>query len=183
LEHLQAAAGLALEFGSDFVLFIAESYLAAVDARQGRLGDAHSRARTAVQLWWNELDDAERAGDLARDSLGRSPEPLLAPVVAQIRAHVQALRGDPVRALDLLRSGEPGAQLPGWLRVSAKMIEADLWMALGEPARARKALSAVASAPLSDAAIGLARLELALGEPDAAIRTIAGFLADDRETL
>ena len=207
LEHLQAAAGLALEFGSDFVLFIAESYLAAVDARQGRLGDAHSRARTAIQLaqrrgwaevphiaiayvtlatvhlWWNELDDAERAGDLARDSLGRSPEPLLAPVVAQIRAHVQALRGDPVRALDLLRSGEPGAQLPGWLRVSAKMIEADLWMALGEPARARKALAAVASAPLSDAAIGLARLELALGEPDAAIRTIAGFLADDRETL
>ena len=207
LEHLQAAAGLALEFGSDFVLFIAESYLAAVDARQGRLGDAHSRARTAIQLaerrgwsggashaiayvtlatvhlWWNELDEAERAGDLARDALGRSPERLLAPVVAQIRAHVQALRGDPVRALDLLRSGEPGEQLPGWLRVSAKMIEADLWMALGEPARARKALATIASAPLSDAAIGVARLELALGEPDAAMRTIADFLADDREAL
>jgi LuxR family transcriptional regulator, maltose regulon positive regulatory protein len=207
LEHLQVAAGLALEFGSDFVLLIAESYLAAVDARQGRLADAHSRARTAIQLaerrgwadvphlaiayvtlatvhlWWNELDEAERAGDLARDSLGRSPEPLLAPVVAQIRAHVQALRGDPVRALDLLRSGEPGGQLPEWLRVSAKMIEADLWMSLGEPARARKALAALASAPLSDAAVGQARLELALGEPDAAIRTIADFLADDRETL
>lgn len=207
LEHLQAAAGLALEFGTDFVLFIAESYLAAIDARQGRLGDAHSRARTAIQLaerrgwaevphiaiayvtlatvhlWWNELDEAERAGDLARDSLGRSPEPLLAPVVAQIRAHVQALRGDPVRALDLLRSGEPGQKLPGWLRVSAKLIEADLWMALGEPARARKALAAIASAPLSDAAIGVARLELTLGEPDAAIRTIAGFLADEREAL
>jgi LuxR family transcriptional regulator, maltose regulon positive regulatory protein len=207
LGHLQAAAGLALEFGTDFVLFIAESYLAAVDARQGRLGDAHSRARTAIQLaerrgwadvphiaiahvtlaavhlWWNELDEAERAGELARGSLGRSPEPLLAPVVAQIRAHVQALRGDPVRALDLLRSGEPGQKLPGWLRVSAKLIEADLWMALGEPARARKALATIASAPLSDAAIGVARLELALGEPDAAIRTIAGFLSDERETL
>ena len=207
LGHLQAAAGLALEFGTDFVLFIAESYLAAVDARQGRLGDAHSRARTAIQLaerrgwadvphiaiayvtlaavhlWWNELDEAERAGDLARDSLGRSPEPLLAPVVAQIRAHVQALRGDPVRALDLLRSGEPGRRPPDWLRVSGKLIEADLWMALGEPARARKALAAIASASLSDGAIGVARLELALGEPEAAIRTIAGFLADERETL
>ena len=207
LEHLQAAAGLALEFGSDFVLCIAESYLAAVDARQGRLGDAHSRARTAIQLaerrgwaevphiavayvtlatvhlWWNELDDAERAADLARDALGRSPEPLLAPVVAQVRARIQAVRGDPVRALDLLRSGEPRWNLPGWLRMSSKLIEAELWMALGEPGRARKALAAIASAPLSDAAIGVARLELALGEPDEAIRAIAGFLADERETL
>ena len=55
LERLQAAAGLALEFGSDYVLFVAESYLAAVHARQGRLDDAHSRARTAIQL-------AERRG-------------------------------------------------------------------------------------------------------------------------
>ena len=55
LGHLQAAAGLALESENDFVLFIAESYLGAVDARQGRLEDAHSRARTAIQL-------AERRG-------------------------------------------------------------------------------------------------------------------------
>jgi hypothetical protein len=55
LERLQGAAGLALEFGSDYILFVAESYLAAVHTRQGRLGDAHSRARTAIQL-------AERRG-------------------------------------------------------------------------------------------------------------------------
>ena len=103
LERLQAAAGLALEFGSDYVLFVAESYLAAVHARQGRLADAHSRARTAIQLaerrgwaeiahighrvrdartvhlWWNELDEAERAGDLALEAVRRSAEPLLAP--------------------------------------------------------------------------------------------------------
>jgi LuxR family transcriptional regulator, maltose regulon positive regulatory protein len=207
LEHLQAAAGLAIEFGSDFVLLIAESYLAAVDARQGRLADAHRRARTAIQLaerrgwldvahtaiayatvatvhlWWNELDEAERASDLAREALGRSPEPLLAPVVAQIRARVHALRGDPVTALDILRSSEPHDKLPAWLRVSANMIEAELWLALGEPVRARRSLEAVSSMELSDSAVGVARLELALGEPGAAIRAIAGFLADQREAL
>jgi LuxR family maltose regulon positive regulatory protein len=206
LEHLQAAAGLALEFGNDFVLFIAKSYLAAVDARQGRLVDAHTRAQTAIQvaerggwtavphaaiayvtlatvhLWWNELDEAERAGDLARAVLGRSREPLVAPVVAQIRARIQGLLGDPATALELLRGGETD-RLPPWLRVSAAMVEADLWMALGEPARARTALTTVSSSELSDHAIPLARLELALGEPDAALRAVAGFLADDRDSL
>jgi LuxR family transcriptional regulator, maltose regulon positive regulatory protein len=207
LEHLQAAAGLALEFGNDYVLFIAKSYLAAVDARQGRLVDAHSRALTAIQvaerggwtevphtaiayvtlatvhLWRNELEEAERAGDLARDVLGRSREPLLAPIVAQIRARIQGLLGDPVTALELLRGGETVDKLPPWLRVSAAMVEAELWMALGEPARARTALTTVSSSDLSDHAIPLARLELALGEPDAALRAVAGFLADDRESL
>jgi LuxR family maltose regulon positive regulatory protein len=207
LEHLQAAAGLALEFGNDFVLFIAKSYLAAVDARQGRLVDAHSRARTAIQLaerygwaevphtaiayvtlatvhlWWNELDEAERAADRARDVLGRSPEPLLAPVVAHIRARIQGMRGNPVTALELLRGGETVRKLPPWLRVSAAMIEAELWMGLGEPARARRALTAVSSSGLSDYAIALARLDLALGEPGAALRAVAGFLADERESL
>ena len=205
--HLQAAAGLALEFGNDFVVFIAESYLAALDARQGRLVDAHSRARTAVQLaerrgwtavphramayvtlatvhiWWNELDEAERAADMARDAVGRSPEPLLAPVVAQVRARLHGLRGDPVTALEILRGGETACELPPWLRVSAAMIEADLWLGLGEPARARKALTGIASIELSDSAIGVARLELALGDPDAALRAIAGFLADSRDAL
>jgi LuxR family transcriptional regulator, maltose regulon positive regulatory protein len=207
LEHLQAAAGLALEFANDFVVFIAESYLAALDARQGRLVDAHSRARTAIQLaerrgwtavphramayvtlatvhtWWNELDEAERAADMARDAVGRSPEPLLAPVVAQVRAWLRGLRGDPVTALEILRGGGTSLRLPPWLRVSAAMIEADLWLGLGEPARARKALTAIASFELSDSAIGVARLELALGDPDAALRAIAGFLADSREAL
>jgi LuxR family transcriptional regulator, maltose regulon positive regulatory protein len=207
LEHLQAAAGLALEFHNDFVLLMAKAYLAAVDAREGRLVDAHNRARTAIQLaerggwtglphtaiayvtlatvhlWWNELDEAERAGDLARDALGRSREPLLAPVVAQVRARIQGLRGDPVTALELLRGGETVDKLPPWLRVSAAMVEAELWMALGEPTRARTALTTVSSSELSDHAIPLARLELALGEPDAALRAVAGFLADDREAL
>jgi LuxR family transcriptional regulator, maltose regulon positive regulatory protein len=207
LERLQGAAGLALEFGSDYILFVAESYLAAVHTRLGRLGDAHSRARTAIQLaerrgwaevphiaiayvtlatvhlWWNELDEAERAGDLALEAVGRSAEPLLAPVVAQIRAKIHAVRGNPMTALDILRAGDPGARLPDWLRVSASLLEGEMWLALGEPARARSVLDAVSTSHMSDSAIALARLELAVGEPKAALRAIAGFLADDRDAL
>ena len=207
LGHLQAAAGLALESENDFVLFIAESYLGAVDARQGRLEDAHSRARTAIQLaerrgwtsvphramayvalasvhlWWNELEEAERAADLAHHALGRSPEPLLAPIVAQIRARLHGMRGDPVTALEILRGGETACKLPPWLRLSGAIVEAELWLGLGEPSRARKALTGIQSADLSDSAVALARLELALGDPEAALRAIASFLADPNDAL
>ena len=207
LGNLHAAAGLALEFGNDFVLFIAESHLAAVDARQGRLADARGHARTAIQLgerrgwadlpymavaylalatvhlWWNELDEAERASERARDALGRSPEPMLPPVIAQVRAWIHALRGDPVTALEVLRGGASDRKLPPWLRVTSAMIEAELWLSLGEPARARGSLEAISSIDVSDPAIALARLELALGEPNEALRAIAGFLADRREPI
>jgi LuxR family transcriptional regulator, maltose regulon positive regulatory protein len=207
LDPLQTAAGLALEFGSDYILFVAESYLAIVDARQGRLDDAHSRARTAIELaerrgwadvphiaiayialaavhlWWNQVDDAERAADRAHEALGRSVEPLLTPVVAQTRAFIRAARGDHLKALEMLRAGDPGPKLPHWLRVSSDLIEAELWLALGEPARARKVLDALSGADLPDSAVGVARLELALGEPEAALRAIATFLADEREVL
>jgi LuxR family maltose regulon positive regulatory protein len=207
LDRLQAAAGLALEFGCDYVVLMAESYLAAVDAREGRLSDAHSRARTAIQLadrrgwaevphvavahvalasvhlWWNELDEAEGAADRARETLGRSAEPLLAPLVAQLRARLCTMRGDAVTGLEVLRGGDRAPKLPEWLRVSGSFVEAELWLALGEPGRARRCLESVDSAGLSDAAVGMARLELARGEPEAALREIAGFLVDDREAL
>ena len=207
LENLQAAAGLALEYGNDYVLFIAEGNLAAVDARQGRLADARGHARTAIQLgerrgwtdlphmaiayaalatvhlWWNEVDEAERASELARDALGRSPEPMLPPVVGQIRARIHALRGDPVTALEVLRGAGSERTLPPWLRVTGAMLEAELWLSLGEPARARSSLEAINSIDLADPAITLARLELARGEPGEALRALAGFFADGREPV
>jgi LuxR family maltose regulon positive regulatory protein len=207
LVNLQAAAGVALEFQNDFVLVVAECYLAAIDVRQGRLDDALSRARTAIQLaarrgwtavphlamayvalaavhlWRHELADAEAAGDLAREALGRSPEPLLAPVVAQARARVYELRGDPVRALEILRGGHAGATLPPWLRVSGGIIEAELWHGLGEPARARTALAEISAISAPDAAVAVARLEVALGEPEAALTALEGLLTDEGETI
>ena len=140
-------------------------------------------ALATVHLWWNELDEAERASELARDALGRSPEPMLPPVVAQIRARIHALRGDPVTALEVLRGGKSDRKLPPWLRVTSAMIEAELWLSLGEPARARGSLETISSIDVADPAITLARLELALGEPAEALRAIAGFLGDGREPV
>jgi LuxR family maltose regulon positive regulatory protein len=207
LDRLQTAAGLALGVGCDYVLLIAESYLAAVDAREGRLDGAHTRARAAihladrrgwaglphvavayvalasVHLWWNELDEAEQAAERAHETLGRSAEPLIAPLVAALRARICAMRGDSVTALEILRGGDRAPSMPEWLRVSTSFVEAELWLALGEPARARSALESVSSAELSDSAVVLARLELSRGDPEAALRAIAGFLVDDREAL
>jgi LuxR family maltose regulon positive regulatory protein len=62
------------------------------------------------------------------------------------------------------------------------MLEAELWLALGEPTRARgRLLELESDAP--DAAIGLARLGLAEGDPGRALREVVTFLADERDSL
>jgi LuxR family maltose regulon positive regulatory protein len=206
-EHLQQAAGLALECGNDFVLFLAESYAAAADARDGRLREARTRAHTAIQLaerrgwtrlahaalafatlatvnlWQGEVDAAESLAQRAAEALEHSIEPLLRPAVAQVRARLHVLKGDPLTALDLLAAANSEGPLPPFLRVSTGLLEAELWLRLGEPARARKRLAEVDREDASDAAIGLARVELAGGNPGAAIRAVATFLADEREPV
>ena len=205
--HLQQAAGLALECGNDFVLFLAESYAAAADARAGRPREARTRAHTAIQLaerrgwtglahaaiayatlatvhlWHGEIDAAERIADCAAESLEQASEPLLRPAVAQVRARLHVLKGDPLTALDLLVSANAGGPLPPFLRVSSGLLEAELWLGLGEPARARRRLAEIGAEDAPDAAVGLARLELASGDPGAAIRAVATFLADERDPV
>jgi LuxR family maltose regulon positive regulatory protein len=206
-EHLQRAAGLALECGNDFVLFLAESYAAAADARNGRLQEAGTRAHTAIQLaerrgwtrlahaamaystlatvrlWHGDVDAAEPLAERAAETLESSTEPLLRPAVAQVRARLFALKGEPLTALDLLMAAQADGPLPPFLRVSTGLLEAELWLGLGEPARARRRLAEVDAEDASDAAIGLARIELASGDPGAAIRAVATFLGDEREPV
>jgi LuxR family transcriptional regulator, maltose regulon positive regulatory protein len=59
-------------------------------------------------------------------------------------------------------------------------MEADLRLALGEPDRARRVLLELDP---FDAAVGMARLQLAEGDPQGAVATIAAFLADDRDAV
>jgi LuxR family maltose regulon positive regulatory protein len=206
-EHLQQAAGLALECGNDFVLFLAESYAAAADAREGRLAEARTRAHTAIQLadrrgwtrlahaaiaystsatvhlWSGEVEEAERLAERAAATLEHSAEPLLRAAVAQLRARLYVLKREPLTALDLLRSASADGELPPFLRVSNGLLEAELWLGLGEPARARALLADIDAGHASDALIGLARLELACGDPGAAIRAVATFLGDERPAV
>jgi LuxR family transcriptional regulator, maltose regulon positive regulatory protein len=206
-EHLQQAAGLALECGNDFVLFLAESYAAAADARDGRGQEARTRAHTAIQLaerrgwtrlahaaiaystlatvhlWHGEVDAAERLAERAAETLEHATEPLLRPAVAQVRARLAVLKGEPLTALDLLVAANADGPLPPFLRISNGLLEAELWLGLGEPARARRRLAEIDAEDASDAAIGLARIELASGDPGAAIRAVATFLADERDPV
>jgi LuxR family transcriptional regulator, maltose regulon positive regulatory protein len=206
-EHLQQAAGLALECRNDFVLFLAESYAAAVDVRDGRLTQADRRARTALQLaerrgwtrqahaaialvaratvhlWRDELPETERLAQQAAEALGRVSEPLLGAVVEQLRARLLMLRGEPLTALELLRGVRAHGPLPRFLHVINGLLEAEAWLALGEPGRARAVLLALESAGAPDPAVGLARLELACGNPDAALCAVATFAADGNEPV
>jgi LuxR family transcriptional regulator, maltose regulon positive regulatory protein len=206
-EHLQQAAGLALECGNDFVLFLAESYAAAADAREGRLQEASTRAHTAiqlaerrgwtrlahaaiaystlatVQLWQGHVEAAEQLTERATETLEHAAEPLLRPAVAQVRARLCMLKGDPLKALHLLAAAGADGPLPPFLRVPNGLLEAELWLGLGEPARARRRLAEVDAEDASDAAIGLARLELATGDPGAAIRAVATFHVDERQSV
>jgi hypothetical protein len=61
---------------------------------------------------------------------------LPAALLAQIEATLLSAYGQPLTALDVLRgaTGPAGVPLPRFVRVSATMLEAELLLALGEPA-------------------------------------------------
>jgi LuxR family transcriptional regulator, maltose regulon positive regulatory protein len=202
-DRLREAAGLGIECANDYVLFLAEAYGGAVDVAAGRLGEAQSRARTALQLadrrgwtsvahaaigyatlatvhiWRNELGELAPLAERASAALTGSSEPLLGPGVALLRAQVVALGGDPLTGLDLVRGATVQGPLPDVLRAPAGMLEAELWLALAEPVRARGPLVALHEES-PDAAIGLARIALAEGHPGRALREVVGFLGDER---
>jgi LuxR family maltose regulon positive regulatory protein len=208
--HVQEAAGLARESGNDYVLFLALGYAAAVDAQTGRLDEAWRRGRTAIDLaeaggWttapgaaiaylalarvhvlWSELDAADELIERARRALRNSGELLLHLALALLEARLLAARGEALTALDLLRGARRAAErsVPRFLRVWAGALEAELLLAVGEPAEARSLLRDLDSTESArDAAIELGCLELSVGEPREAIRAVASFLADARDSV
>jgi LuxR family transcriptional regulator, maltose regulon positive regulatory protein len=203
--HLEQAAGLAEVRGNDYLLFLAECYAVAVDLGCGRLDDVRRRALAvdelarargwgdlshsamahlslgAAHLWAHELEAAEHRIERARHAVEKPRERLPHVAVAQARATLLGIRGEPATALEVLRRAHAaGAPLPRPLEISGAMVEADLRLALGELEPARSLLEAL-DAP--EAAIGLARVELAAGDPRAAAVIIARFRSDERSFL
>ena len=203
-DHLRQAAGLALDCGNDYVLFVAEAYAAAVALRTGRMIEAADRAGTAltlaeqrgwnllpaaamgymalavVHLWRDDLQAAERLTRSAVSAANGSFEPLVGAAVALARARLLLAQGDPLAALDRLEAAsvEP---CPRFLQVSTAMVEAEAWLALGEPARGRELLAAFDDAP--DTKIAAARFDLAAGDPDSALREVTAFAAGAAEPV
>jgi LuxR family maltose regulon positive regulatory protein len=199
-EHLRQAAGLATESGNDYVLLLAEACGAAVELRQGRNESAEARATLAVELaerrrWTTtaaaaqaylslsairvgagDLADAEALVDSASTAAAASPDRLLQAWIALMRGRVMLLADRPLDAVDAL--GAIRSLLdspPTHVAVPAMLWEADAWLALGEPERSRVALDGPAAAGVPDVSLARARLELAEGEPEGALRELDAF--------
>jgi LuxR family maltose regulon positive regulatory protein len=210
LEHLQQAVGLARECANDYLLFGAQAWAAAAAFRSDQLEETRRRAFSALEVaelrgWTKTAAAAVACLSLAslallgnhqaaaaayvtraKGAIAAPEEPLLALEVALLEADLVAARGDALTGLDILRAAKSaaGESLPSFLRVTSALLEADLLMALGEPARARRLLVDLdANEDASDPAVGLARVELAGGAPEAAIRAVATFLADGRDAV
>jgi LuxR family maltose regulon positive regulatory protein len=210
VEHLQQAVGLARECENDYLLMGAQAWAAAASFRSDHLEEARRRAFAAVEIaelrGWTKTnamavacvslaslvllanDESAAAGYItrAKSAITAPREPLLALEIAFLDADLIAARGDALTALDGLRAARSAAgdPLPGFLRVASPLLEADLLIALGEPARARKLLVDLdVNEDACDPAVGLARVELACGAPEAAIHAVATFLADDRHAV
>jgi LuxR family maltose regulon positive regulatory protein len=205
-EHLRQAAGLATECGNDYVLLLAEACGAAVELRQGRNESAEARATLAVELaerrgWTTtaaaaqaylslsairvgagDLADAQALVDRASTAAAASPDLLLRAWIALMRGRVMLLASRPLDAVDafgairsLLDSPPPHVAVP------AILWEADAWLALGEPERSRVALDGPDAEGVPDVSLARARLELAEGEPEAALRELDAFRRAERE--
>ena len=204
--HLEQAAGLAEARGNDYLLFVVQSYAVGVDLLCGRTEDVRRRTLAveelakergwtdvphgaiaymslgAAHMWAHELDEAERRAEQARRAANTPRDRLAHAAVSQLRATLLALRGEAATALELLRRAHaPVDPLPRPLQASRVILEADLRLALGEPERARAMLEALHGVP--ETAIGLARVELASGDPAAAAATIARFRTDEQSML
>ena len=207
--HLQESAGLARECDNDYLYLAAQGWAAAASLGTERFGEARRRAQGAIEVaelrGWTEApaagaafytlatlallanDHARAAETLARAKAAvAAPEPLLHLGLAELEATLLAMNGELLTALDLVRSATSDATVPvpRFLRVSAGLLEADLQLALGETGAARKRLAELAEVEgAPDAAVGLARIELAAGSPEAAIAAVATFLADERDPI
>jgi LuxR family maltose regulon positive regulatory protein len=206
---LGEAVGLARGCGNDYVAFLAQGYAAIADVQTGRIGRAAERARSALDLahagGWDSAPQAGAAyvalatvhvqrGELrvaeglltsARGALERSGERLVHLAAAQLEARLLLSGGDALGALDVLRGASAAADpVPGFLRVWGGMLEAELLLALGDADEARRTLRALdAGEDASDAATGLARVELAAGDAEAAVTALAAFRADERPAV
>jgi LuxR family transcriptional regulator, maltose regulon positive regulatory protein len=205
-DHLRQGAGLARESGNEYLLLLADVYGAAVDMREGRRERAEPRAAAAAELverrgwtrsaaaaqaylclagirmWEGELAAAAALVDRASAAAAGSPDRLLGAWVAMTRGRVCLLDGRPLEALDAFRAIHSLLESPPThVAVPAALWEADAWLALGEPERSRAALEVLETDGVPDAWLTRARLELAKGDPDAALRSLGSFQDAERQ--
>jgi LuxR family maltose regulon positive regulatory protein len=204
-EHLRQGAGLARECGNEYVLLLAKACGAAVALREGRLESAEARAMMALELaerrgwtgttaagqayltlgalrvWTGDVRGGGEFVDRASAAAAGSRDRLLQAWIALMRARLLLLRGRPLDALDALGMARSlFVSPPRNVGVPALLWEAEAWLALGEPERSRAALDVPEGDGVPDVALARARLELAEGEPQGALRELGAFRRADQ---
>jgi LuxR family maltose regulon positive regulatory protein len=195
IRHLDRALAVATEAKLEWVRLLCHAYLALGSLLAGRLGACELRARSAlssavergwsrstpagvaltvmacVHFYWNQIDEADATLARADIALTGSREPPLLALHRLTRARVRAAQGrmgealeELERGLDRLSEWPAGVDLRALLETEAAIIRA----ALGERDAAERDLKrAAAEAPIP--MIGLARLALSAGNPEAAL--------------
>ena len=98
------------------------------------------------------------------------------------RGHVCLLDGRPLEAVDAFRAIRSLLDPPPThVAVPAALWEADAWLALGEPERSRAALDVPELDGVPDVWLARARLELAQGEPEAALASLRSFKSSEAD--
>ena len=198
LERALADAG---RRGRDVVALAVTAHLALLEAARGRLGRAEELAREAIEqarrVDWSASPQLACA-DLALAACAYHRDDLAAAVAALDRVRSEALAGDrPVRlAAAILAAwlaagggagdaetalarlddalGATGGRPPRLLRAAARAGRAKLRAAVGDEAAAALDPDDGRRAPVE--AVVSARLQLARGDPAAAVRTLAPLL-------
>ena len=129
-----------------------------------------------LRTWDGQLTAAAALVDRASAAAAGSPDRLLGGWVAMTRGRVCLLDGRPLEAVDAFRAIHSLLEAPPThVAVPAALWEADAWLALGEPERSRAALEVLEADAVPDVWLAHARLQLAEGEPHAALRSVRSF--------
>jgi LuxR family maltose regulon positive regulatory protein len=163
----------------------------AVPPCSGRSGRLHCGfallALAILDIEWNRLDDAETNLQLAADSCGPLPDPVLSAVISIVRAQMLHERGDPVGAHETLLTGRRyvAARPSPFLRDWYLAVEAGVRTAHGDPDTVRQSFEpALESADAAPAALAvvLARAYLADDDCESASRLVPRW-PEDRDGI
>jgi LuxR family maltose regulon positive regulatory protein len=198
--HLQQAVADAGRSGRELLELDASAHLAVLEALRGNLGRADELGRLVVgrarrgdwpaapvacaelaiasaAYWWDELGPAAAALDRATRAAGRDRMVALgAAILAAFLATGPDAQAGALARLDaaVLAIGD---RPPRLLAGGARAARARLLAAAGDDTAAMATLDEDADGREPVEAVGLARLQLARGEPEAAVATVAPLLA------
>lgn len=207
--HLERALAVAIDTDLDWVRLLCQAYLALASALSGRLAACEQRARSTlalavrrgwtrstpagvalavlatVQFHWNLIDEADATLDRAAVAIRATRDPPLLALFGLTAGRVREAQGRLGEALEAFESGLD--RLTGWtaaadLRTMLETEAAIVRAATGRREVAERDLhTAAVESPA--AAIGLGRLALSIGDPQAARGHFARAMVDEQRLL